>query len=62
MDNEWLLFDRVEKIKQIINQYGDDKFYISFSGGKDSTILHHLVDMALPGKKNVKDKWGKENE
>lgn len=51
MDNEWLLFDRVEKIKQIINQYGDDKFYISFSGGKDSTILHHLVDMALPDNK-----------
>lgn len=51
MDNEWLLFDRVEKIKQIINQYGDDNFYISFSGGKDSTILHHLVDMALPDNK-----------
>ena len=51
MDNEWLLFDRVEKIKQIINQYGEDNFYISFSGGKDSTILHHLVDMALPDNK-----------
>lgn len=51
MDNEWLLFDRVEKIKQIINQYGEDKFYISFSGGKDSMILHHLVDMALPDNK-----------
>lgn len=48
MDNEWLLFDRMEKIKQIINLYGEDKFYISFSGGKDSTVLHHLVDMALP--------------
>mgnify|MGYP002672659439 CR=1 FL=1 len=48
MDNEWLLFDRMEKIKQIINQYGKDKFYISFSGGKDSTVLHHLVDMTLP--------------
>lgn len=48
MDNEWLLFDRMEKIKQIINQYGEDKFYISFSGGKDSTVLHHLVDMTLP--------------
>lgn len=51
MDNEWLLFDRVEKIKQIINQYGEDKFYISFSGGKDSTVLHYLVDMALPNNK-----------
>ena len=39
MDNELLLFDRIEKIKQIVNKYGEDKFYISFSGGKDSTIL-----------------------
>ena len=23
--------------------------YISFSGGKDSTVLSHLVDEALPG-------------
>ena len=22
--------------------------YISFSGGKDSTVVHHLIDMALP--------------
>ena len=51
MDNELLLFDRIEKIKQIVNKYGEDKFYISFSGGKDSTVLHYLVDMALPGNK-----------
>lgn len=51
MDNELLLFDRIEKIKQIIGKYGEDKFYISFSGGKDSTVLHHLVDIALPGNK-----------
>ena len=51
MDNEFLLFDRIEKIKQIINQFGEDKFYISFSGGKDSTVLHHLVDMAIPNNK-----------
>lgn len=48
MDNELLLFDRIEKIKQVINQYGVDNFYLSFSGGKDSTILHYLIDMALP--------------
>lgn len=34
-DNELLLFDRLEKIKQVINQYGEDNFYLSFSGGKD---------------------------
>lgn len=51
MDNEILLFDRLEMIKTTINKYGEEKFYISFSGGKDSTVLHHLVDMALPGNK-----------
>lgn len=48
MDNEFLLQDRIQKIQQIINQYGEDNFYISFSGGKDSTVLSHLVDHALP--------------
>lgn len=48
MDNELLLFDRINVIKDTINKYGEGKFYLSFSGGKDSTVLHHLVDMALP--------------
>ena len=26
-------------------------FYISFSGGKDSTIMSHMIDMAIPGNK-----------
>ncbi len=43
--------DRVQKIKQIINQYGEENFYISFSGGKDSTVLSALVDLAIPGNK-----------
>lgn len=51
MDNELILFDRLEVIKSTIQKYGEDNFYISFSGGKDSTILHHLVDMALPNNK-----------
>lgn len=51
MDNETLLFDRLEMIKTTINKYGEGKFYISFSGGKDSTVLHYLVDMALPDNK-----------
>ena len=49
MDNELLLFDRINVIKDTINKYGEDNFYLSFSGGKDSTILHYLLDMALPG-------------
>lgn len=51
MDNDFILMDRLQKIKQIVNQYGEDKFYISFSGGKDSTVLSALVDMALPDNK-----------
>lgn len=48
MDNEFILKDRLQKIRQIVNKYGEENFYISFSGGKDSTVLHYMVDMALP--------------
>mgnify|MGYP002521532331 CR=1 FL=1 len=48
MDNELLLFDRLNVIKDTINKYGEQNFYIAYSGGKDSTVLHHLIDMALP--------------
>lgn len=48
LDNELLLFDRINVIKDTINKYGEENFYLSFSGGKDSTIVHHLLDMALP--------------
>lgn len=51
MDNELILFDRLNIIRDVIQNYGEDKFYISFSGGKDSTVLHHLVDEALPDNK-----------
>ena len=47
MDNELLLFDRLEVIKTTIQTYGEENFYISFSGGKDSTVVHHLVDIEL---------------
>ena len=49
MDAELILFDRLNIIRDVIHKYGEDKFYISFSGGKDSTVLHHLIDEALPG-------------
>ena len=48
MDFELELYDRLKVISDTIRLYGEDRFYISFSGGKDSTILHYLVDMALP--------------
>ena len=51
MDNELLLFDRLQVIKTTIEKYGEENFYIGFSGGKDSTTLHYLIDMALPNNK-----------
>ena len=50
-ENEFILFDRLEVIKNTINQYGEDTWCISFSGGKDSVVLHNLVDLALPDNK-----------
>lgn len=51
-DNEILLLDRIDKIQAINKQYNLlDNAYISFSGGKDSTVLHYLIDLALPNNK-----------
>lgn len=51
ISNEFLLSDRIQKVQQIINKYGEDNFYISFSGGKDSIVVSHLLDIAIPGNK-----------
>ena len=48
MDNELILFDRINVIKDVFKKYGEDNFYVSFSGGKDSTAIHYLIDEALP--------------
>lgn len=50
-DNEFLTFDRIIKIQSVVEKFGEEKCWISFSGGKDSTVLSHLVDKALPGNK-----------
>ena len=51
-ENEFWLMDRIEKIKQINEDYDLEKNgMIAFSGGKDSLVLHYLLDMALPGNK-----------
>lgn len=47
-ENEFILYDRIEVIKNTIQKHGEDTWYISFSGGKDSMVLHKLIDMALP--------------
>lgn len=49
---ELILFDRIEIIKTANKKYDiENNGYISFSGGKDSTILHYLIDIALPNNK-----------
>ena len=49
-EHDFTLADRIAKIKSINEQYNLlDNAYISFSGGKDSTVLHYLIDEALPG-------------
>lgn len=51
-EHEFTLADRVQKIKSINEQYDlEHKAYIAFSGGKDSTVLHYLIDEALPNNK-----------
>ncbi len=48
-ENEFLLFDRIEVIRSANKKYDlENNSYISFSGGKDSTVLHYLIDIALP--------------
>lgn len=49
MDNETILFDRLEMIKTLSVLYDlEETTYISFSGGKDSCVLSKLIDLALP--------------
>ena len=49
MDNELLLYDRIQVIQATNQKYDlENNAYLSFSGGKDSTIVHYLLDMALP--------------
>lgn len=38
-----------DRIKQWVEHYGEDGVYISFSGGKDSTVLLQLVREMYPG-------------
>lgn len=33
-----------ERIRSWVNEFGEDGVYLSFSGGKDSTVLGHEKD------------------
>lgn len=48
-DNELILNDILDKTRLVLDQYGEENFYISFSGGMDSTVVSAIVDMARPG-------------
>ena len=37
-----------DRIRQWVNEYGESGVYVSFSGGKDSTVLLHLVRENYP--------------
>lgn len=51
-ENEFLLADRIQKIQSMNQLYDlEHNAYISYSGGKDSTVLSHLIDEALPNNK-----------
>lgn len=50
-EEEFILQDRLNAIRDTIKKYGEDNFYLSFSGWKDSTVVHYLLDMAIPGNK-----------
>ena len=47
-ENEFILADRIAKVRSTVEKYGKDNFYISFSGGKDSCVVSKLVDISLP--------------
>lgn len=49
---EFILEDRLAKIRAINEQYDlEHNAYIAFSGGKDSCVVSHLIDLALPNNK-----------
>ena len=42
-----------ERIRQWVNEFDEDGVYVSFSGGKDSTVLLHIVRSLYPNIKAV---------
>lgn len=42
-----------DRIRQWVNEFGEDGVYVSYSGGKDSTVLLHIVRQLYPNIKAV---------
>lgn len=42
-----------ERIREWVDEFGEDGVYVSFSGGKDSTVLLHLARSIYPNLKAV---------
>lgn len=51
MDYQLTLYDRLEVTKAFVAKYGEENMYLSYSGGKDSTCLSVMLDMACPNNK-----------
>lgn len=49
-----------ERIRQWVNEFGEDGVCVSFSGGKDSTVLLHIVRSMYPNVKAVFSNTGLE--
>lgn len=49
-----------ERIRQWVNEFGEDNVCVSFSGGKDSTVLLHIVREMYPNVKAVFSNTGLE--
>jgi 3'-phosphoadenosine 5'-phosphosulfate sulfotransferase (PAPS reductase)/FAD synthetase len=48
------------RIQEWINEYGEDGVYVAFSGGKDSTVLLHIVRSLYPNVEGVFANTGNE--
>ncbi len=48
------------RIRQWVNEYGEDGVFVSFSGGKDSTVLLHIAREMYPNIKAVYSDTGLE--
>ena len=48
------------RIQEWINEYGEDGVYVAFSGGKDSTVLLHIVRSVYPNIEGVFANTGNE--